>query len=46
MTHWSLSEGNIDVLSEYRDENQNLMTTVEFYKEKIENMKKNFEKAF
>jgi len=32
MTHWRVSEGNIDVDAEKTDEHQNLMTTVEFYK--------------
>lgn len=40
MTHWRISEGNIDVIDEEERENHiNLMTTVEFYKDKIEEMK-------
>jgi len=46
MTHWSLSEGNIDVLHGYEDSNQNLMSTVDFYKTKIDGMRKNFEEMF
>mmetsp|Transcript_13026 Transcript_13026/g.20207 ORF Transcript_13026/g.20207 Transcript_13026/m.20207 type:complete len:171 (-) Transcript_13026:23-535(-) len=46
MTHWSLSEGNIDVLSGFEKENDNLMTTVEFYKDKIETLKKNYHNLF
>ena len=44
MTHWKVSEGNIDVIDKQKvDEHQNLMTTVEFYKNKIEEMKDQFE---
>jgi len=35
MMHWSLSEGNIDIIKTHLDESENLATTVEFYKEKI-----------
>jgi hypothetical protein len=46
MTHWSLSEGNIDVLPGYESKNKNLMSTVDFYKMKIDDMRKNFEDMF
>ena len=46
MTHWSLSEGNIDVLPGYESVNKNLMSTVDFYKTKIDDMRKNFEDMF
>lgn len=39
MTHWRLSEGNIDIMDGKEDINQNLMTTVDFYKSKIADMK-------
>jgi len=39
MTHWSISEGNIDIIPGKEDRNRHLMTTVEFYKDKIAEMK-------
>ena len=32
MTHWRLSEGNIDIVDGKKDKHPNLMTTVDFYK--------------
>lgn len=32
MTHWRISEGNIDVLEDHKLKYPNLMTTVDFYK--------------
>ena len=46
MTHWALSEGNIDILRGFELENQNLMSTVDFYKHKIDSAKKNFQDLF
>ena len=43
MTHWKISEGNIDVLPGKEDRNRHLMTTVNFYKDKISEMKDQFE---
>lgn len=42
MTHWRVSEGNIDVLPEKKPEYPNVMTTVDFYKSKIEDLKSEF----
>jgi peptide deformylase len=42
MTHWRVSEGNIDVLPEKRPDYENLMTTVEYYKSKIDELKADF----
>jgi hypothetical protein len=42
MTHWRISEGNIDVLPEKKNEYANLMTTVDFYKSKIDELKADF----
>ena len=39
MTHWRISEGNIDIIPGNEDRNRHLMTTVEFYKDKIAEMK-------
>lgn len=39
MTHWKISEGNIDIIAGKEDLNRHLMTTVDFYKEKIAEMK-------
>lgn len=36
MTHWRVSEGNIDVLPPKKPDYENLMTTVDFYKSKID----------
>jgi peptide deformylase len=53
MMHWNISEGNIDVVSESALEAEekhqkhvNLMTTVQFYKNKIEGLKTNFGHMF
>ena len=35
MTHWRVSEGNIDIIKGYQDRHKHLMTTVDFYKDKI-----------
>ena len=43
MTHWKVSEGNIDVLKGKEDRNRHLMTTVDFYKDKIAEMKDQFD---
>ena len=43
MTHWKISEGNIDIIPGREDRNRHLMSTVEFYKEKIQQMKIEFE---
>jgi hypothetical protein len=42
MTHWRISEGNIDVLDEHKEKYPNLMTTVDFYKTKISEVKEQF----
>ena len=39
MTHWKISEGNIDVIEGMKDRNKHLMTTVDFYKDKIDEMR-------
>ena len=39
MTHWRISEGNIDILDGQRERHPNLMTTVDFYKAKIDELK-------
>lgn len=43
MTHWRLSEGNIDIVDGKKEKHPNLMTTVDFYKQRIEEVKKQFE---
>lgn len=45
MLHWSLSEGNIDVIHSVMPQ-ENLMTTVEFYKQKIDSLKSSFHHMF
>ena len=42
MTHWKVSEGNIDVIPGKEDRNRHLMTTVDFYKDKISEMREQF----
>lgn len=42
MTHWRISEGNIDVIDENKAKYPNLMTTVDFYKTKINEVKEQF----
>ena len=42
MTHWRLSEGNIDIIDGQKDNYKNLQSTIDFYKFKIEDMKKSF----
>ena len=37
MTHWRVSEGNIDIIE--AEKNPNLMTTVDFYKDKINELR-------
>ena len=39
MTHWKLSEGNIEVFEGKQEDNRHLMSTIEFYKTKITEMK-------
>ena len=39
MTHWRLSEGNIDIVDGNKAKHVNLMTTVDFYKQKIDEVK-------
>ena len=46
MIHWKLSSGNIEIMAGYEDENFHLQTTVDFYKEKIDNVKRNFVEIF
>ena len=46
MMHWSLSEGNIDVLRDHQESNVHFMSTVQFYKTKIDDLKKNFIEMF
>jgi len=43
MAHWRVSEGNIDVLPEKVKNYENLMTTVSYYKEKIDQLKADFD---
>ena len=40
MTHWRISEGNIDIIEGHKDKYPNLMTTVDFYKQRIDEAKK------
>ena len=42
MTNWRISEGQIDIIEGKEDSNQHLMTTVNFYKDKIAEMKEQF----
>ena len=46
MTHWQISEGNIDILSGQEENHTNLMTTVEFYKNRIDELKEQHEGLF
>jgi len=46
MLHWNISCGNIDVIRDKPDENLHLQSTVEFYKQKIDSISKNFPKMF
>jgi len=46
MQHWRVSEGNIEILDYKKDKNPDLMTTVDFYKQKIEEMKEGHEDTF
>ena len=39
MTHWKLSEGNIEVFEGKENDNRHLMSTIDFYKSKIAEMK-------
>ena len=39
MTHWRVSEGKIDILDGKEDNHKHMMTTVEFYRGRIEEMK-------
>lgn len=45
MTHWRLSEGNVDVLSGHEKSYPNLMTTVDFYKQRVSEAKSQFEES-
>lgn len=35
MTHWRISEGNIDILDGHKEEYPHLMTTVDFYRQRV-----------
>ena len=39
MTNWKISEGKIDIIQGKEDRNRHLMTTVDFYKDKINELK-------
>lgn len=43
MTHWRISEGNIDILDSHKVKYPNLMTTVDFYKSRFDEAKSQFE---
>ena len=42
MTHWRLSEGNLDIIEGHKDHYKNLQSTIDYYKLKINDMKKEF----
>lgn len=42
MTHWRISEGNIDVMDAHKEKYPNLVTTVDFYKGRVQEAKQNF----
>lgn len=42
MTHWRLSEGNLDIIEGHKDHYKNLQSTIDFYKLKIDDMKSQF----
>ena len=47
MIHWALSEGNIDIVRGINKEDHiHFLTTVDFYKNKIDDMKKHFNEMF
>lgn len=39
ITHWKLSEGNIEIIEGEEDKNRNLLGIIDFYKHKIEDLK-------
>jgi len=42
MTHWRLSEGNLDMIDDHKDHYKNMQSTIDFYKHKIDQMKSEF----
>ena len=46
MMHWNISCGNIDVIRDLPDENLHFNSTVEFYKQKIDSLNRNFPSVF
>jgi Polypeptide deformylase len=44
MTHWRLSEGNLDIIEGHKDHYKNMQSTIDYYKMKIDDMKKDFGK--
>ena len=47
MMHWRLSEGNIDMITGVdKKKHVNFLSTVEFYKHKIETAKREFQEIF
>ena len=47
MMHWRLSEGNIDMMTGVdKKKHVNFLSTVEFYKHKIETAKREFQDIF
>ena len=40
MTHWRISEGNIEIVQGYENKYANFATTVDFYKERVEDLRK------
>ncbi|CDW90117.1 peptide deformylase [Stylonychia lemnae] len=46
MTHWRLSEGNIDIIDSEKDNHKNLASTIDFYKHKVQDMKRDFPHMF
>ena len=42
MTHWRISEGNIDVIDSHKEKYPNLVTTVDFYKERVQEATQEF----
>ena len=42
MTHWRLSEGNLDIIDDHKEHYKNMQSTIDFYKHKISEMKGDF----
>jgi hypothetical protein len=42
LTHWRLSEGNLDIIEGHKDHYKNLQSTIDYYKVKIDDMKRDF----